>query len=566
MNDRKSHFVYQKMFCFYSALILAIVLILEVNFIFGIRRQIRDSSLYFQELLCSQAVKELETMSVNAANIQYHLYDSEDAFWDVVNYLIYDEGTYMSKRLDEYAHSDKQVYEDKEKFIDYGFDLNKQIYQIGLVSSENQKATFYSRGNVRVMPWKEDFSKQAGETPEMLIKPGSVTIKKEIRDVEEKKMVGELWISFSSRNIEQAYSEYGKGEFLIYQDEGNILFSSRLEPDRDLLRGIRPRNVQAVEKNVEGLTVLNYINKSKAGEMPLYLWTMVILAGVILFVIGELLVNSYVKRFASRLDVILNAMEQIKQGNLKVRIGKKKTRDELDLIGENLNYMCRDLETYIEKSYLAEIAQKDAQMEAMQSQINPHFLYNTLEAIRMKAITNKDREVGKMLYGLAVIFRSQIKEAKIITIAKELYYCKKYMELYEFRHKEKFHFVMECPDEFLEYPILKFVVQPVIENYFVHGIRNEENDNLLKILVREEGEAVIIAVDDNGKGMKKEEIHKKNQELNSCRNAGSSIGIYNVQLRIRTEFGKAYGVTLHEKEERGLLVEIKIPKGEVIHV
>lgn len=569
MRNRKSHFVYRKMFCFYSGLILAIVLVLEVNFVVAIRRQIRSSNLYFQQLLCKEAARELNSMSVSASNIQYHLYDSEDLFKDVAKYLNEDNETYISSRLDEYSHSDKQVYEDKERLKEYGFDLNKQIFQIGLISSKNQKATFYFRGSsaVRVMPWTKDFENRTGEETDMLVKPGSVTFKKEIRDVAENKVLGELWISFASGNIEEAYKEYGRGDFFIYQNKSSFLFSSKLEPDYDLIMGNEnPRKLQTVRESAQGLTIISCIDKTKAGSMPLYLWTMVILAGSLLFCIGEILVNSYVKRFTSRLDVILDAMEQVKQGNLEVRIPKQNRRDELDLIGENLNHMCEDLKTYIEKSYLAQIAQKDAQMEAMQNQINPHFLYNTLEAIRMKAITNCDREVGKMLYGLAVIFRSQIKEAKIITIAKELYFCKKYMELYEFRHKDKFHFDVDCPDKYMECPILKFVVQPVIENYFVHGIRSEDNDNYIRIWVREENDALIITVEDNGRGMEREEIHNKNLELDRCENTGSSIGIYNVQLRIRTEFGKSYGVTLFEREGSGLSVEIKIPKGEVKRV
>ncbi len=96
--------------------------------------------------------------------------------------------------------------------------------------------------------------------------------------------------------------------------------------------------------------------------------------------------------------------------------------------------MCRKLDAYIQKSYLAEIEKKNAQLQALQSQINPHFLYNTLEAIRMKAICNGDRDVGKMLYSMSVLFRSQLKDADWITIGQELDYCKQYLELFEYRY------------------------------------------------------------------------------------------------------------------------------------
>ena len=108
--------------------------------------------------------------------------------------------------------------------------------------------------------------------------------------------------------------------------------------------------------------------------------------------------------------------------------------DELDTIADHFNDMCAKLEEYIQKSYTAEIEKKNAQMQALQSQINPHFLYNTLEAIRMRAICNNDREVGKMLYSMSVLFRSQLKENDWITVGQELDYCKQYLEPVSYTH------------------------------------------------------------------------------------------------------------------------------------
>ena len=128
--------------------------------------------------------------------------------------------------------------------------------------------------------------------------------------------------------------------------------------------------------------------------------------------------------------------------------------------------MCRKLDAYIQKSYLAEIEKKNAQLQALQSQINPHFLYNTLEAIRMKAICNGDRDVGKMLYSMSVLFRSQLKDADWITIGQELDYCKQYLELFEYRYNGIFTYKIDCPVELLGIKVIKFILQPIVENYF----------------------------------------------------------------------------------------------------
>lgn len=561
MDQRKSQFIYRKMLFFYSSLLLGIVLVLELNFIFSIQRQIRDSNLYFQQLLCRETARELEDISKQAREIQFRLYETETEFNDLINYLIYDEQTYLSKRLDAYAQSNKNVYDDKDRFLENVFEVNQSIYQISIISYENQKETIYRSNSVVGRPYLIDPWNEVLE--ERTISPGSITIRKDIGDVVHKKTLGEMKLSFHIGNIENRFRDYGRGELLIYENEENLLFCSNPDLAKELFHsGKRDKKGQIVTERGDGLTIVSYMEKKKAGELPGYLWFVVILAGVFLFSLGEFFVNLYVKRLCGRLGNLLGVMEEVKGGNLDIRIQSRKQKDELDIIGDHLNAMCGDLKSYIEKSYLAEIAQKNAEMEAMQSQINPHFLYNTLEAIRMKAITNGDREVGKMLYGLAVIFRSQIKEAKIITIAKELYYCKKYMELYEFRHQNRFHFEIECPDELMERPILKFVVQPIIENYFVHGIRQEDEDNLLKIRVEEAEDSICIWVDDNGGGMTKEAIRRKNKELSGKQYSGDSIGIRNVQVRIKAEFGDAYGVTLMGKEERGLLVRITIPKGD----
>lgn len=180
----------------------------------------------------------------------------------------------------------------------------------------------------------------------------------------------------------------------------------------------------------------------------------------------------------------------------------------------------------------------------------------------MKAICNGDREVGKMLYSLAVTFRAQIKEADIITLAQELHYCKKYMELFEFRYQNQFQASVECPEEYLKTPIIKFVLQPVIENYFIHGIRLKEQDNFVRITVEKE-EGYEIIVEDNGRGMTEEAIEKKNRELEfDTMEKHSSIGIANVNRRLKAVYGKECGIRLEARKGGGLRVILSFKPDE----
>ena len=128
------------------------------------------------------------------------------------------------------------------------------------------------------------------------------------------------------------------------------------------------------------------------------------------------------------------------------------------------------------------------------------------------------------------------------------------MELFEFRYQNQFQFFVECPEEYLQIPVIKFVLQPIIENYFIHGIRMKERDNVIKIIVEKEEDFRII-VEDNGKGMEEEAIRAKNQELsNDIMKEKSSIGISNVNRRLKAVYGRKYGIYLEARAGVGLRV------------
>lgn len=283
--------------------------------------------------------------------------------------------------------------------------------------------------------------------------------------------------------------------------------------------------------------------------------------------LGILTIRFYVNRLTNRVGDILEGMDKVTTGNLRLRLEVNPRGDELDMIAGNFNDMCRDLETYIQKSYLAEIERRNAELQALQSQINPHFLYNTLEAIRMKAICNGDREVGKMLYSMSVLFRSQLKEADVITLGQELDYCKQYLELFEYRYQGSFTSKVACAPELLPLPVIKFVLQPILENYFIHGIRRDRKDNEIAVTAEKKGDALFLYVTDNGMGMTAEELLEKNRELEENRyeaETGKSIGIANVNRRIRAVYGDAYGVHMEAVPTGGVRVVLKIQaeKGE----
>ena len=320
--------------------------------------------------------------------------------------------------------------------------------------------------------------------------------------------------------------------------------------------------------NTSGLITIGKVKKTNRLLMPFSI--SILLIDLIVFVVAELIFYNKIKKLSDRMDMLLIAMDQVKEGNMEVDIPIGNEADEISIISKHFNEMCKQLNDYIEKSYLAElkekraeVSQKKAELMALQSQINPHFLYNTLESIRMKAICNGDREVGRMLYILAFLFRNQLKENDIIPIRSEINYCQKYLEIFKFRYEEKFEFTINCPEEILDKQIIKFTLQPLIENYFVHGIKLENNDNRISINIKEKNNKIIIEIEDNGKGIEREKIKKLNRILSVRGNGGKSIGITNANERIGILYGEEYGIRILENVKVGTKIIVIIPKREV---
>ena len=161
--------------------------------------------------------------------------------------------------------------------------------------------------------------------------------------------------------------------------------------------------------------------------------------GFLAIAVGVVSISCYVRKFTARVETILDAMNRVKTGNLKDRIQVDRVRDELDMIAGNFNEMCGRLELYIQKSYLAEIETKNAQMQALQSQINPHFLYNTLSAINWMAIRSNQKEISKVTLALSTFYRTALSRGEdMVTMESCIKNTEAYLEIQLVMHNHEF--------------------------------------------------------------------------------------------------------------------------------
>lgn len=393
----------------------------------------------------------------------------------------------------------------------------------------------------------------------------------------------------SIRHSFQKFEKYLKGQIRILSPDGEVVFDSAAGADRKEAIEIvnSSTGTQYIDNNIFNLYKNPQYQFITYGKMshdellqdinPLRYQISVIALLSIAFLI--LLTYLSTKLLTRRIRIIISAMKQIQNGNYNIRIHSSSQSDEIGQIIENFNIMGNKIEEYIEKEYVfeidkktselrrkeAELRQKNAELLALQSQIDPHFLYNSLESIRMKALTTGENDVSKMIRILASIFRNNIKSDMIANIKDEIEYCKAYLEMYKIRYGDRLQVEFRINREIDNYGILRHLIQPVIENSIVHGISVSRSNNLITIIGEKSEGDIFITVKDNGKGMDNEMKQRIIDELDKLDQAdklhpgnGSSIGLQNVSHRIRLIYGDNYRLKVNSTEDEGTEVTLII--------
>lgn len=569
MEGKNSKRLYNKLLFIDSLILLGIVTALVAYFITSTKSRILDTNLEYMEMMCAEAADYVEQCADSVDYIHKDLYKSAMELQDMLHYMSDGPEEYWRYRLNTFSLLEGQDYKGFDDFVENIFVAYPDVSLVEIISYEKPEITECYPDDKRylVKDAPEGVARRLRQAEEGdLAGEGSFSFQKEIKDPDNLRSVGCMIVTFPAQRLAGIQQTYPRGELFFYNQAGSVILgAAKTAGAQGLPAAVEEGRAEEYlhsfvqEKTVRDYTLLAYFPKGRASALPWSAFLAIIAVGAAVFAAGEALVRYHLKNLTGRLSGILDGMERVTTGDLSVRLQGDPEGDELDVISYHFNGMCEKLDTYIRKSYLAQIEQKNAQMEALQSQINPHFLYNTLESIRMKAICNGDREVGRMLYSMAVIFRSQIKDDNQITLVKELHYCKKYLELFEFRYQGKFVSSVECPEELMSCRVIKFLLQPVIENYFIHGMRMEETDNRIRITACADGGDLLIHVEDNGLGMGREEMEEKNRELlEDQADIKKSIGLANVNRRIRAVYGEGYGLTLLPGESGGLRVVLRL--------
>ena len=283
---------------------------------------------------------------------------------------------------------------------------------------------------------------------------------------------------------------------------------------------------------------------------------------IILYVTLRQTFSNYQKQVVDLVDSI----EVIAQGEEGLRIDTSEKDQELLLIAETTNDMLDRLEKNIHDIYQLELSQKDANMRALQAQINPHFMYNTLEFLRMYAVMQSQDELADIIYEFSSLLRNNISDERETTLKQELEFCRKYSYLCMVRYPKSIAYGFKIDPELENMKIPKFTLQPLVENYFAHGVDHRRTDNVISIKALKQDGFVEILVVDNGRGMSSEKLASIREKLRqrqfehqaSYSDQKQSIGIVNVHERFVLYFGDRYAITIDSAEQVGVQYRITI--------
>ena len=288
---------------------------------------------------------------------------------------------------------------------------------------------------------------------------------------------------------------------------------------------------------------------------------------VIAFVAVLLLIvfiSHYIPLSISRpITELVEVTQQVSQGNLQVR-SHVNTGVEAKQLSESLNTMIDKINALLEQVKKEQIRIRKAEFELLQAQINPHFLYNTLDTIIWLAESDEQKQVVHMVESLSDFFRTSLNQGKdIISIKEEIQHVRSYLEIQQMRYQDILEYEIDVPEEFYQNTIPKITVQPLVENALYHGIKNKRGKGKITVRGYREGSFFILEVQDNGIGMQPERLEQVRNALVHKQFVESKVyGLYNVNERIRLNCGEEYGLRISSTYQEGTTVKIFLPDAD----
>lgn len=408
-------------------------------------------------------------------------------------------------------------------------------YQEKTLFSARKLAFSGAREGVNILYMDVDYQKLFTPYAETLISECGLYI----TDQEGKLVFEESRFSGKNQNYDLTYSE-----FLEQRDRGSTDYTILCE-----------------QSNTTGWTVWLYQPVGLAGEA---MRPIVVMAGVTILICIFAAVLAYFitsGMVSGRIERLARLMQEVQEGSMDMQVGSD-DRDEIGMLYRGFGSMMKRIRTLINEVYLGKITQKEAELKALQAQINPHFLYNTLSLINWKALAAGEEDISRMTLAMSTFYRTALNRGRnVLQVEAELSNTRAYLEIQSMLHDGDFDYEIEAQPEILQCESLNLILQPLVENAIHHGIE-EKTDGRGKISVRgwKEENCVWFMVEDNGIGME-QEVADKILTMES-----KGYGVRNVDERIRLCYGEKYAMKVESVVGKGTKMTIHFPAKQLVDI
>lgn len=302
----------------------------------------------------------------------------------------------------------------------------------------------------------------------------------------------------------------------------------------------------------------------EANEIRLLIFASVLLSAIFAITLHI----SITQRLTRPIQLLKNKMRQAASGFLEAKV-KPSGHDEIADLSISFNIMLENIKLLLEKSIREQEQVQKAELRTLQAQINPHFLYNTLDSIVWMAESGENESVIKLVKALSRLFRLTLNKGREwISLKTELEHAQSYLTIQQMRYRDILSYEINVPSELQAYPMLGMTLQPLIENAIYHGIKNKRGMGFIRISGHADNErSIILTIEDNGIGMTPERLDELRLRLEQPRDSDNhedqdegGFGLQNVHQRLRLYFGEQYGLQLESTEGAGARVSLRIPK------
>lgn len=397
---------------------------------------------------------------------------------------------------------------------------------------------------------------------------GVLSIGKAIIDNEE--IIGYIIFDLKEADIFNAITGYTTSDIII-TDKYNIVAATNNKYSDQLYRlKIEYRNKHG-KINIEDKDYFININNLDNTNIYLYTITNLDFFNNAFLIGGSFLITTFLAIFIAMLywarkiskektvsiDEIMKGIKSVQEGNLETKLNIQ-TEDEFAIIAEAYNDMLKDIKNLIEENKQEVALRMKSEIKELESQFNPHFLYNTLETIRVMIKLDKEA-AGRVIVNLSTLLRYGVNNTlNKVMLRDDIEYIKSYLEILKLRFEDNFHFEINIQEEALDVNVPKLILQPIIENSIKYGFEKMQR---LEIKITSEiyKDKLEIKIIDNGIGINLERMKDINDLLNKNHNNTKNIGLYNVHKRIKLLYGEDYGLRIESKENIGTIVRILLP-------